>query len=69
MIRLFALFKKGWHNIYKYLSNYDCHGKLLEKDITENDCLAFCLNDNFEDNYGNILPLPIKILLLIKIIF
>ena len=60
MKRLFALFKKGWHNIYKYLSNYDCHGKLLEKDITENDCLAFCLNDNFEDNYGKYIATAYK---------
>ena len=26
--------------------------KISRKKITENDCLAFCLNDNLEDNYG-----------------
>ena len=52
MKKLFKMFTKGWNNIYKELSNYDCHGRLPEKKITENDCLAFCLNDNLEDNYG-----------------
>lgn len=52
MKKLFNDLKKGWKNIYKELSNYDCHGKLPEKMITEDDCLAYCLNDNKEDGYG-----------------
>ena len=49
---LFNNFKKGWEKIYKDISNYDCHGKLQPKNITEDDCLAYCLNDNSEDDYG-----------------
>eukprot|EP00833_Pecoramyces_ruminatium_P002451 jgi/Orpsp1_1/1176483/evm.model.c7180000057803.1 len=49
---LFKNFKNGWENIYKRLSNYDCHGQLHEKNITESDCLAYILNDNLEDGYG-----------------
>lgn len=60
MQRLFIQFQKGWNNIYKNLSNFDCHGKLPEKNITENDCLAFCLNDNFEDNYGKYIATAYK---------
>ena len=60
MKRLFAKFKEGWKNIYKTLSNYDCHGKLPEKNITEDDCLAFCLNDNLEDNYGKYIATAYK---------
>jgi len=52
MKKLFKMFRKGWKNIYKNLSNYDCHGKLPEKDITEEDCIAYILNDNREDNFG-----------------
>ena len=43
--------KKGWENIYKDISNYDCNGKLPAKKITEDDFLAYCLNDDWEDNY------------------
>ena len=60
MKRLFIQFKEGWNNIYENLSNYDCHGRLPEKNITENDCLAFCLNDNFEDNYGKYIATAYK---------
>ena len=60
MEKLFNNFKIGWKNIYKKLSNYDCHGKLPEKNITEEDCLAFCLNDNFEDNYGKYIATAYK---------
>ena len=52
MKSLFEAFKKGWENIYKDLSNYDCNGKLPEKNITENDSLAYCLNDILENDYG-----------------
>ena len=60
MKRLFINFKEGWKNIYKTLSNYDCRGKLPEKNITEDDYLAFCLNDNFEDNYGKYIATAYK---------
>ena len=60
MKKLFNNFKKGWENIYQKLSNYDCHGKLPEKNITENDCLAYCLNDNLEDNYGKYIATAYK---------
>jgi hypothetical protein len=60
MEKLFNNFTKGWNNIYKNLSNYDCHGKLPEKNITEKDCLAFCLNDNLEDNYGKYIATAYK---------
>ena len=60
MKKLFNNFSKGWNNIYKKLSNYDCHGKLPEKKITEKDCLAFCLNDNLEDNYGKYIATAYK---------
>ena len=36
------------------MSNYDCNDKLPEKDITENDCLAYWLNDKSENDNGNI---------------
>ena len=52
MKNLFNNFQKGWQNIYKDLTNYDCNEKLPPKNITEDDCLAYCLNDNFENNYG-----------------
>ena len=51
MQNLLSNFKKGWENIYKIITNIDCHGKLEEKNITEDDCLAYCVNDIFEDNY------------------
>ena len=54
MKNLFNNFKKGWKNIYENLSNYDCNDKLPEKDITENDCLAYWLNDKSENDNGNI---------------
>ena len=60
MKELFNNFTKGWNNIYKKLSNYDCHGKLPEKNISEMDCLAFCLNDNLEDNYGKYIATAYK---------
>eukprot|EP00833_Pecoramyces_ruminatium_P002883 jgi/Orpsp1_1/1176915/evm.model.c7180000059477.1 len=49
---LFLQFRKGWENMYLMLSNYDCHGRLPPKNITEEDSLAFILNDTIEDNYG-----------------
>jgi len=52
MQNLFNHFKKGWEKIYKEISNYDCKGKLKPKIITEDDCLAYCLNDNSENDYG-----------------
>ena len=60
MKKLFNDFKRGWKNIYKKLSNYDCQGKLPEKMITENDCLAYCLNDNIEDDYGKYIATAYK---------
>ena len=57
---LFKDFQKGWNKIYNKLSNYDCHGKLPEKKITEDDCLAYCLNDNLEDNYGKYISTAYK---------
>ena len=57
---LFQNFKKGWEKIYKKLSNYDCHGQLPEKNISEEDCLAYCLNDNLEDNYGKYIATAYK---------
>ena len=57
---LFNNFKKGWTKIYKHLSNYDNHGKLPEKNITEDDSLAYCLNDNLEDNYGKYIATAYK---------
>ena len=60
MKKLFNDFKKGWEKIYKNLSNYDCHGQLPEKNITEDDCLAYCLNDNLEDNYGKYIATAYK---------
>eukprot|EP00833_Pecoramyces_ruminatium_P010934 jgi/Orpsp1_1/1184966/evm.model.c7180000091747.1 len=57
---LFNNFKKGWKNIYKRLSNYDCHGRFPPKNITENDCLAYCLNDNLEDGYGKYIATAYK---------
>ena len=52
MGQLFESFQKGWEKIYKKLTNYDCHGDLPPKNITKEDCLAYVLNDNFEDGYG-----------------
>ncbi|KAG4101336.1 hypothetical protein H8356DRAFT_1656684 [Neocallimastix lanati (nom. inval.)] len=49
---LFKDFKKGWAKVYKQLSNYDCHGQLPPKNITEKDSLAYLLNDDVEDDYG-----------------
>eukprot|EP00833_Pecoramyces_ruminatium_P015847 jgi/Orpsp1_1/1189879/evm.model.d7180000075169.1 len=57
---LFKNFKNGWENIYKRLSNYDCHGQLPEKNITENDFLAYILNDNLEDGYGKYIATAYK---------
>eukprot|EP00833_Pecoramyces_ruminatium_P011837 jgi/Orpsp1_1/1185869/evm.model.c7180000095707.1 len=57
---LFINFKNGWEKIYKRLSNYDCHGQLPEKNITENDCLAYILNDNLEDGYGKYIATAYK---------
>jgi len=52
MKKLFKKFKKGWEKVYDKLSNYDCQGKLPEKNITEDDCLAYILNDNHENGFG-----------------
>jgi len=52
MKKLFLMFKKGWKNVYRNLSRYDCHGELPEKMINEKDCLAYILIDNNEDGYG-----------------
>ena len=60
MKKLFNNFKKGWENIYNDLSNYDCHGQLPPKNINENDCLAYCLNDNLEDDYGKYIATAYK---------
>jgi len=60
MEKLFKDFRKGWENIYKNLSNYDCHGRLKEKNITENDCIAYCLNDNLVDDYGKYIATAYK---------
>ena len=60
MKKLFSNFKKGWENIYNDLSNYDCHGQLPPKNINENDCLAYCLNDNLEDDYGKYIATAYK---------
>ena len=60
MKKLFEKFKKGWKNIYKDLSNYDCNGQLPEKNITEDDCLAYCLNDNLENDYGKYIATAYK---------
>jgi hypothetical protein len=60
MKRLFDRFKVGWKNIYKRLSNYDCHGQLTPKKITEKECLAYVLNDNLEDNYGKYIATAYK---------
>eukprot|EP00833_Pecoramyces_ruminatium_P017627 jgi/Orpsp1_1/1191659/evm.model.d7180000087601.1 len=60
MRNLFRNFKKGWKNIYKKLSNYDCHGQLPVKLITEKDCLAYLLNDNLEDGYGKYIATAYK---------
>jgi len=57
---LFNNFKKGWEKIYKNLSNYDCHGRLPPKNITEEDCIAYCLNDNLVDNYGKYIATTYK---------
>ena len=58
--QLFQNFRMGWKNIYKSLSNYDCHGRLPEKDINEEDNLAYCLNDNLEDGYGKYIATAYK---------
>ena len=60
MKNLFTQFQKGWKNIYLTLSNYDCHGQLPPKNITEDDCLAFILNDTIEDNYGKYIATAYK---------
>ena len=60
MKKLFEKFKKGWKNIYKNLSNYDCADPLPEKNITEDDCLAYCLNDNLENDYGKYIATAYK---------
>ena len=60
MQKLFDKFKKGWKNIYKDLSNYDCNGQLPPKNITEDDCLAYCLNDNLENDYGKYIATAYK---------
>ena len=60
MKKLFNNFKEGWENIYNDLSNYDCHGQLPPKNINENDCLAYCLNDNLEDDYGKYIATAYK---------
>jgi len=60
MKKLFNNFKDGWKKIYKNLSNYDCHGRLPPKKLKENDCLAFFLNDKFEDNYGKYIATAYK---------
>ncbi len=60
MKKLFNNFKKGWEKIYNDLSNYDCHGQLPPKNINENDCLAYCLNDNLEDDYGKYIATAYK---------
>ncbi|ORX42558.1 hypothetical protein BCR36DRAFT_587134 [Piromyces finnis] len=52
MKNLFVNFKKGWNSVYKILTNFDCHGGLTPKNIDENDCLAYVLNDTFEDGFG-----------------
>ncbi|ORX47098.1 hypothetical protein BCR36DRAFT_356114, partial [Piromyces finnis] len=52
MKNLFVNFKKGWNNIFEILTNFDCHGELTPKNIDENDCLAYVLNDTVEDGYG-----------------
>eukprot|EP00833_Pecoramyces_ruminatium_P005046 jgi/Orpsp1_1/1179078/evm.model.c7180000067839.1 len=52
MKKLFENFKIGWNNIYKKIKIPDKDGNLKEKNINENDCLAFILNDKLEDNYG-----------------
>jgi len=53
MKKLFKNFRKGWKNIYKSLSNYDCHGVLPEKCIKKEDSLAYILNDEHEKkDYG-----------------
>jgi len=52
MKNLFEDFKKGWGKVYNILSNYDCRGRLPDKNITEDDCIAYCLNDNLENGYG-----------------
>ena len=42
------------------MSNYDNHGKLPEKNITEDDSLAYYLNDILEDNYGKYIATAYK---------
>ena len=50
---LFESFQKSWEKISAKLTNYDCRGELSDKKtISENDCLAYFLNDNFENDYG-----------------
>eukprot|EP00833_Pecoramyces_ruminatium_P010610 jgi/Orpsp1_1/1184642/evm.model.c7180000090364.1 len=60
MKKLFNNFRKGWKKIYKDLSNYDCHGKLKDKNISSKDCLAYILNDNIENNYGKYIATAYK---------
>ncbi|OUM67355.1 hypothetical protein PIROE2DRAFT_58828 [Piromyces sp. E2] len=60
MKKLFKNFKKAWKKIYKNLSNYDCHGQLPPKNLSKNDCLAYFLNDKFEDDYGKYIATAYK---------
>ncbi|ORX57745.1 hypothetical protein BCR36DRAFT_318513 [Piromyces finnis] len=60
MKKLYKHFKKGWRNIYNKLSNYDCNGQLPPKNLSKKDCLAFFLNDKFENNYGKYIATAYK---------
>ena len=66
MEKLFRNFQEGYQNISSKLTNYDCRGILDEKKIiTEDDCLAYCLNDNIEikNDYGIYIAAIYKVLI------
>ncbi|KAG4089111.1 hypothetical protein H8356DRAFT_1007620 [Neocallimastix lanati (nom. inval.)] len=66
MKKLFKSFRKGWKMVYGKLLNYDCNGNLPPKDITEECCLAYVLNDNLENDFGKYISTAYKTIITVQ---
>ena len=50
--KMFNVYRESWNKVSKKARKYGCRNEMEEKTITENDCIAYCLNDDGELYYG-----------------